>query len=146
MTDSYVISLGGAPSPEDERFIDAGLAAYGAQFAPQEEEQPLTVMLRTADGRLARGLIAETGWGWLHVRTLWIEEAARRRSYGRQLMSMAEEEALQRGCHSARLSTQSYEALPFYEQLGYQVFGELADYPLGHKMYFLQKSLVREEL
>ena len=141
MSDAYSISLEGAPSTEDERLLDAGLEAYGAQFAPQEVEQPLTVMLRTPDGRLVGGLIAETGSGWLFVRTLWIEEAARRRGYGRELMSMAEHEALRRGCHSARLSTQSYEALPFYEHLGYQVFGELSDYPPGHKKYFLQKRL-----
>lgn len=146
MTDSYLFSLEGAPSAEDERLIDSGLAAYEAQFAPQDVEQPLTVMLRTADGRLAGGLVAETGWGWLYVKTLWIEEAARQRGYGRQLIRMAENEAHQRGCHSAHLSTQSYEALPFYEHLGYKVFGELSDYPPGHRKYFLRKSLVREEL
>jgi GNAT superfamily N-acetyltransferase len=143
--DIYSISLRGAPSPEEEQHIDAGLEAYGAQFAPSDVDQPLTVLLRTPDGRLAGGLIAETGWGWLYVRTLWIEEAARGRGYGRELMRIAEKEALERGCHSARLSTQSYEARPFYEHLGYQVFGELSDYPVGHTKYFLQKRLVRGE-
>jgi ribosomal protein S18 acetylase RimI-like enzyme len=146
VTESYRISLEGAPSAEDERLLDAGLEAYGAQFAPQDVDQPMTVMLRAADGRLVGGLIAQTGWGWLYVRTLWIEEGARRHSYGRELMSIAEKEGLRRGCHSARLSTQSYEALPFYEHLGYQVFGELSDYPLGHKKYFLQKRLALAEL
>ena len=110
---------------------------------PRETDKPLSVMLRTTEGKLMGGLIAETGWGWLYVHTLWIEKAARKHGYGRELMSVAEKEAVRRGCHSARLSTQSYEALPFYQRLGYQVFGELPDYPRGHTKYFLRKRLAQ---
>jgi GNAT superfamily N-acetyltransferase len=138
---AYSIALEGTLSPEDERLIDEGLAAYGAQFAPQGTSQPFIVMVRPPAGRLVGGLIAETEWAWLYVRTLWSEEAARRHGCGRRLMNIAEKEALQRGCHSARLATQSYEALPFYKHLGYRVFGGLSDYPRGHKKYFLEKRL-----
>ncbi len=36
----------------------------------------------------------------------------------------------------------SFQALPFYQKLGYTVFGQLDDLPIGHQMYFLQKALV----
>ena len=140
--DSYLISLEGAPSVEDVRVIDEGLREYGQQFAPQGEEQPLSVMLRTSDERLAGGLLGQTGWGWLYVGTLWLEEAARRRGYGSELLRLAESEAVQRGCHSSHLSTLSYEALPFYQHHGYEIFGELPDFPPGHRRYFLKKRLV----
>ena len=143
MTDfAYSISLEGAPSVEDERVIDEGLRAYGEQFATQESEQPISVMLREADGRLAGGLLGETGWGWLYVGTLWIEEAARGRGYGSALLRLAEKEAIQRGCHSSHLTTMSYEALPFYLHHGYEVFGELPNLPPGHTRYFLKKRLL----
>jgi GNAT superfamily N-acetyltransferase len=141
VNDAYSVSVEGAPSEADEGLIDAGLERYGMEFAPQDTEQPLSVMLRSENGRLVGGLIGETGRGWLYIRTLWIEETARGRGHGRQLMQLAEEEALRRGCHSARLSTQSYEARPFYEHLGYEVFGVLSDYPTGHQKYFLQTRL-----
>jgi len=142
MTDSiYSISLEAAPSAEDERLIDEGLRAYGEQFAPQESVQRFSVMLRAADGRLAGGLFGETGWGWLHVGTLWIEEAARRRGYGSALLRRAEDIAVRRGCHSSHLTTMSYEALPFYLHHGYEVFGELPDFPPGHTRHFLKKRL-----
>jgi GNAT superfamily N-acetyltransferase len=140
--DSYRISLEGTPSVEDVRVIDEGLRAYGQKFAPQVEEQPLSVMLRTSDGRLAGGLLGETGWGWLYVGTLWLEEGARRRGYGSELLRLAESEAVHRGCHSSHLSTLSYEALPFYRRHGYEIFGELPDFPPGHRRYFLKKRLV----
>jgi len=56
-------------------------------------------------------------------------------------ITIAEREAIARGCGSAFLDTFSFQALPFYVSLGYKVFGELADYPLGHRRYFLRKSL-----
>jgi len=137
----YSISIEGAPSVEDERTIDEGLANYGSPFAPPEEPQLFSVMLRAPDGRLAGGLIGETHWRWLHVMTLWIEEAARGRGYGSELLRSAEREAVGRGCSSSYLSSLSYEALPFYQRHGYEICGELPDFPPGHSRYFLTKSL-----
>ena len=47
-------------------------------------------------------------------------------------------EALRRGCRAAYLDTFSYQARPFYEKLGYEVFGTLDDYPLGHQRFFMR--------
>jgi hypothetical protein len=49
--------------------------------------------------------------------------------------------AEERGCERAHLDTFSYQARPFYEKLGYRVFGELEDYPPGHTRFFLRKQL-----
>jgi len=56
-------------------------------------------------------------------------------------MATLEQAARQRGCQYAHLDTFSFQARPFYEDLGYTVFGTLDDYPPGHQRFFMQKAL-----
>ena len=57
-------------------------------------------------------------------------------------MDAAEDYARKRGCHSAHLDTHSWQARPFYEKRGYELFATLDDFPPGHKKFFLRKKLV----
>jgi hypothetical protein len=41
----------------------------------------------------------------------------------------------------AYLDTFSFQAPDFYKKLGYEVFGELQDFPHGHQRYFMKKRL-----
>jgi ribosomal protein S18 acetylase RimI-like enzyme len=79
--------------------------------------------------------------GWLHIAWLWVDESVRGQDWGTRLMDLAEAYGRERGCHSATLDTHSFQARPFYEARGYEVFGTLDDYPKGHKKFFLRKKL-----
>jgi N-acetylglutamate synthase-like GNAT family acetyltransferase len=72
---------------------------------------------------------------------MWIKDELRGRGYGHRLLTLAEHEARQRGAKNAYLDTFSFQAPDFYKQHGYQVFGELPDFPPGHQRYFLTKQL-----
>jgi hypothetical protein len=48
---------------------------------------------------------------------------------------------VQRGCQYVWLDTYSFQARPFYEKLGYRVFGQLPDHPPGHTRFFMFKTL-----
>ncbi len=79
------------------------------------------------DGALLGGLMGRTGRGWLAVEYLALPMAEQGRGFGRQLMAMAESEAVQRGCHSAFLNTIAFQAPGFYQKLGYREFARLED-------------------
>jgi GNAT superfamily N-acetyltransferase len=137
----YTVSLEDNPSEEDLRAVREGLRQFNRLHASDDNYRPLVLFLRGPDGRVAGGLLGETYWGWLHVGDLWLEKGIRRRGFGSKLLDLAEQEALRRGCRRAHLDTMSFQALPFYERRGYQVFGALQDLPPGHSRYFLWKSL-----
>jgi GNAT superfamily N-acetyltransferase len=139
--DLYSIIISDQPDPADVSAIEAGLAAFNLQYAPPYNYQPLLVVVRAADNRVVGGAVGNTWWGWLRIDRLWIDEAMRGQDWGTRVMQAAEAEAIRRGCRHVFLDTMSFQALPFYLRLGYEIFGQLDDLPVGHQLYFLQKSL-----
>jgi GNAT superfamily N-acetyltransferase len=77
----------------------------------------------------------------LYVAKLWIADEHRGGGHGSALMAAAEDHARARGCIGAYLDTFEFQARPFYEKLGYQLFGTLDGYPPGYRQFFLSKSL-----
>jgi GNAT superfamily N-acetyltransferase len=136
------IEVTSAADPPDLSLIAQGLGehAMAAGVEPRNAE-PLCALQRDHRGALVGGLSATTVWGWLHVKELWVAERMQRSGIGTQLMLAAENEARRRGCHHALLDTFDFQARTFYEKLGYEVFGELPDFPRGHSRFFMKKSL-----
>ncbi|MBA1155556.1 GNAT family N-acetyltransferase [Microvirga sp. Marseille-Q2068] len=87
------------------------------------------------------GLCGRMNGGWLAIELLFVPEAFRGMGLATRLIAMAEEEARNKGCHSAWIDTLNPKALTLYRRLGYEVFGELKDYPVGSSRFFLQKKL-----
>jgi GNAT superfamily N-acetyltransferase len=101
----------------------------------------IRVFLRDEGGKVVGGTTANLFGGWVYIELLWVEEPLRNQGYGAELVDRLESEALKLGCRSAHVDTYSFEARPFYERLGYEVFGVLEDYPEGHCKYFMKKRL-----
>jgi len=86
-------------------------------------------------------VIAESYWDWLYIDLLWVKDELRGLGYGHRILTLVEQEARQLGAKNAYMDTFSFQTLDFYTQHGYQVFGELNDFPPGHQRYFLKKQL-----
>jgi GNAT superfamily N-acetyltransferase len=129
------------PSPAEREAISAPLDAFSRVQGFVWRPDPLALALRDDAGRITGGAIGETNWGWLHVQILAVSEELRGEGWGSRLMHELERLAAERGCHHAWVDTFSFQARPFYERLGYRVFGVLPDYPTGHERYFLCKPL-----
>lgn len=129
------------PNEPEVARIRSGLSSYNRSRIPEKQYVPLVFTLFDPKGEFAGGLTGYTAYGWLFVDDLWIAEAARGKGQGRGLLLAAEAEARKRGCRNAWLDTFSFQARDFYERLGYSIFGELEDFPPGHRRYFMRKSL-----
>jgi GNAT superfamily N-acetyltransferase len=104
--------------------------------------QDLAIAIHDANSREpVGGLCGRTAGGWLAIELIFVPEALRGMGLATQLIAMAEEEAMRRDCHSAWLDTMNPQALTLYRRLGYDIFGELKDYPVGSSRFFLQKKL-----
>lgn len=126
----------------DIEFIHNGLRHYNREFVEMSHGS-LYVFLRERGGELVGGLLGDTYSGWLAINIVWIDERYRGRHLGERMIDAAEEEARRRGCRHVQLDTFSFQARPFYEKLGYRVYGSLADFPTGsgHTRYYMTKDL-----
>jgi GNAT superfamily N-acetyltransferase len=138
---SYTLHLSAEDDAALRAAIQAPLKNFNDPLFGTSLFQTLAVAVRDSVGAVSGGLWGHTSYGWLYVQLLVVPEALRGQGVGRQLMHMAEAEALRRGCRGAWLDTFSPQAQGFYERLGYLSFGTLAEFPPGHTRRFLRKVL-----
>ena len=115
--------------------------AIAAIGLPEQMWQPCSVFLKSDDGEIVGGAIGNTWGQWLYVSDLWLDSPLRGTGHGASLMQESERQAVQRGCTDAFLDTFSFQARPFYEKLGYKLFGTLENHPPGHSHYYMKKRL-----
>jgi GNAT superfamily N-acetyltransferase len=121
--------------------VRAGIRAADPPALGRRDYAPLVVAMRDQDGTLVGGAYGATMWEWLMLDGLWIADECRRQGHGLRLLTAVEEVARQRGCRGATLGTFDFQARQFYERNGYQVYGELPDFPPGHVHFELMKRL-----
>jgi ribosomal protein S18 acetylase RimI-like enzyme len=139
--DEYQIVYVDKPEESAWAIIGRGISNYNEQQTGDQNFQRLCFVLHAPDQEIVGGVMGETYWDWFHLDLLWVKDELRGRGYGHRLLTLAEQEAQQRGAKNAYLDTFSFQAPDFYKQHGYQVFGELEDFPPGHQRYFLTKQL-----
>ena len=129
------------PNPSDMNAVAMQLAAYNASRAGGEMPDYLFIAVRDSEGAIKGGLVGGTYLGWLSIQALTLDESLRGQRHGTRKIELAEEEAVRRGCPRVFLETLSFQALPFYEKMGYVVHSKLEGFPPGGARYALTKLL-----
>lgn len=106
---------------------------------------PVSAAAYSDDGQLQGGATGYYGLDCLQVEGLWVDPALRGQGLGERLLTEIEAQAASAGIRLAKLETASFQARSFYEKQGYVVFGELDDYPPGHRYFFMRKALLPAE-
>ena len=135
------LELDEQPTSEDYRTLVDGVRSFNRDRTGNEWPRPVAFYLRDTERRIIAG-VQGTLWGRsMHIDAVWVDEEQRGKNLGSQLMTAIEEYAAAHAHPLIYLETTSFQALPFYEGLGYRVFGELPRISEGHTLYFLMKEL-----
>lgn len=141
MGQPYQIVQDDDPADDALTAVGIGVHTFNIEQAGDNHYQRLCLFVIGRQDEVVGGLIGATYWNWFYLDLLWVRHDLRRQGYGRRLLQQAEEEARRRGAQHAYLDTFSFQAPEFYEKLGYTVFGELPDFPAGHRRFFYTKDL-----
>ena len=137
----FTLELDEHPQPEDFRIVADGVQSFNRAQTGNEPPRQVAYFLRDKELQIVGGVRGSLWGRFMHIDALWIHEAYRGRGFGSQLMKAIESYALTRGHPLIYLETASFQALPFYQGLGYSIFGELKEITVGHTLYFVKKEL-----
>jgi GNAT superfamily N-acetyltransferase len=103
--------------------------------------EPFGLFVYGADDSTVAGTSGWSYYGCLYIDLLWVCPSLRGQKLGSALVQRAEEIGRKRRCTFSTVNTMDWEALPFYQKLGYAVEFEREGYDKGSRLYFLRKSL-----
>ena len=139
---NYEITFSERPTAEEVGILTQGLRGFNESIFGPTHAQSIAFYVRDAGGKIVGGVYGSYGvFKWLYIDILWVTDELRGRGYGAQLLAAIENEAIKHNCTNVYLDTFSFQAPEFYKKLGYEVFGELEDFPAGHSRIFLRKRL-----
>lgn len=139
----YSVLLDLSPSEADVEIIRDGLSRYNVRQVPALLNLPdgeFAIFKRDQRGMIQGGVIAEIDWGMLYIDLLWLDTHLRGKQYGKVLLHSIEQAAVSRGISHTYLMTTEFQALHFYQHMGYRVFGVIMNRPHGYAYYYLHKK------
>lgn len=139
---NYVIEKS---TSEEYELVDKGIVDYNLSKVPFTQEPsffPINRVIKDLDGNVLAGVNSLLYcWNCLYIDILWVKEGFREKGYGSVILREVEKIAKEKGCTLVHLDTFDFQAKDFYLKHGYEVFGILDDCPVGHKRYYMKKSL-----
>lgn len=128
------------PKPADVDVLGKGITAYAAQQRGLPAIEFFAFFIRDEQGEILGGCEGNCLYGCMYVGQLWVSESLRGQGYGTQLMQSAERHGIARGCTFAAVNTMDWEALGFYQKLGYEIELARKGFMKGSVFYFLRKD------
>lgn len=119
--------------------LDARLIAFNRERSDWDSRY-FSIFLRDAAGMLKGGAGGRVNLGVVEIRTLWLDPDLRSAGWGRRVVEAAMAHGRKHGAEKIMLDTYDFQARPFYEALGFEVFGTM-EYPTGNTRYFLSRPL-----
>lgn len=128
------------PNQIDSKTLSDGVFAAHA-YLIGERDKSFSVFLKNDSGQVLGGIQASFDTESIYIELLWVEDAYRNQGYAKQLLAVAEQEAIKNGCRLATVDTWDFQAEGFYLKNGYARIGEIKNYWKGHSKIFLRKDL-----
>lgn len=126
---------------QDLKVLSDGLAEEDILRKEMEPARPFGIFIKESNEMVIGGINGYFSYGSLYVEMLWIKPEWRGKGLGKKLVMQSEEIAREKKCTFATLTTMDWEALPFYQRLGYRIEFVREGYEKSSKMYMLRKEL-----
>lgn len=126
---------------EYEEVLYHGISEEAFQAKGLPSIRPFSIFIKNQKEQVLGGASGTLFYGSLYVDSLWVDKTLRNQGWGTKLMHEAENMRRKRGALFVTLNTMDWEALPFYQKLGYSIEFTRKGYEKDSKMFMLRKNL-----
>ncbi len=139
-TENYYFEYQKDPEQKDLMILQEGINADAVEYGMQRIH-PFGIFIKDFDEKVAGGIYGHYLYGCVQIEMLWVAKELRHKEWGLKLMREAEAIARERKCRFATVNTMEWEALSFYQKIGYQIEFTREGYDKQSKMYYLRKKI-----
>jgi len=129
------------PDQGTKNAIQKGLFDANVEVTGDGSFDLVFVAARDSNSTVIGGVVGEAYWGWVNFTTVWVHPDHRRKGLASQMLKAAEKEAARMGYTQAYLDTFSFQSPDLYLRAGYEIFGQLENFPAGGKRVFMRKTI-----
>lgn len=129
------------PILADEEVLNNGISDEAVLKKNMDRIKPFRIYIKDQNRIVLGGISGTIIYGSLYIDMLWLNEKLRHQGLGKKLMMEAEEVGLKKNCKFVTVHTMDWEALTFYQKLGFDIEFVREGYQNDSKMYILRKKL-----
>lgn len=130
------------PKNEDIDILTRGITEYAKEQRGLGPPEPFAYFLRNSSHEIIAGCNGVIFYECMYIDQLWVHASYRNQKLGTLLIKQAEQYAKEQNCALITLNTMDWEALGFYEKLGYKLDFVRSGLKNNSKLYHLRKQPV----
>ena len=120
--------------------IDKGFTAHSIAATGHDEKFDPLAFIANEKGNFAGAIVVQLFWGALHLKYVYVEDAYRGRGVATRLMEEALNYGREHKCSFAFVETMSFQALEFYQKMGFELEFTRSGYKHGTSFHYLRKD------
>jgi ribosomal protein S18 acetylase RimI-like enzyme len=121
--------------------IYEGFSRHAIAATGHDEKFEAVAFIASDKGNFAGAIVVELFWGALHIKYVYVEDTYRNQGIATQLMEDALDHGRHHKCPFAFVETMSFQALEFYQKMGFVLEFTRAGYKHGTSFHYLRKDL-----
>lgn len=142
----FTLSFEENPNPNDFEVLINGITDYAKQQKGFDALDFFAFFIRDESKTIVGGCSGATLYGGLHIDSLWVSEIIRNKGWGTKLINAALTYGKEKNCSFATVNTMDWEALGFYQKLGFRVEFKRTGFHKNSVFYFLRKEFLQPPL
>ena len=130
-----------ALTEELKKKIYEGFSRHAIEMTGHDEKFDSVAFVAMERTSLAGAIVVERFWDALHVKYVYVDEHYRNQGLGSRLMHRAVSYGLEQNCPFAFVETMSFQAVDFYQKMGFELNFTRTGYAHGTSFHYLSKRL-----